>query len=227
MIAGLQKLTLLDYPGRTACTVFLQGCDFRCPFCHNYGLIPDDPGEAGISEDELLGFLSKRKNMLDGVCISGGEPLMHGSVIALMRDIKALGYDIKVDTNGSFPDRLREAAESGLCDYIAMDIKNSPEKYAVTAGAGCAAERIEESITYIMHCGLPYEFRTTAVREFHEPEDFEKIGRRIEGADRYFIQNFRDPGNEQAGMLHACGQDELERFLEAARRYVPAAELRG
>lgn len=227
MIAGLQKLTLLDYPGRTACTVFLRGCDFNCPYCHNHGLISEDPGEGGIEEEELLRFLEKRKNMLDGVCISGGEPLMHGSVIALMRDIRALGYDIKVDTNGSFPERLREAAEAGLCDYIAMDIKHSPEKYAETAGTEGAAERVGESVEYIMRCGLPYEFRTTAVKELHEPEDFERIGERIEGAERYFIQNFRDPGTGRARGLSPCGRGELERFLAAARKYVPAAELRG
>ena len=178
-IGGLQKLTLLDFPGHVACTVFLHGCNFRCPFCHNAPLVL---GTDVISEEEILRFLKKRQGLLDGVAITGGEPLLSTGLDALLEKIKALGYRVKLDTNGSFPARLRELIDRQLVDYVAMDIKNTREKYALTAGADGMLPAVEESVRVLLRGLIPYEFRTTVVDELHEPEDFSAIGRWLSGA---------------------------------------------
>lgn len=227
-IKGLQKLTLLDYPDRTACTVFLGGCDFRCPFCHNMDIVDDRFPDDYIDEEYLFDYLKKRRAMLDGVCITGGEPLMSPDVISLMRRIKAQGYDIKLDTNGSYPDRLREVVNEGLVDYVAVDIKNSPEKYARTAG--CPApllDKVRQSVSYLLEGHVDYEFRTTVMKPFHEVEDFEKIGEWIRGAKRYFIQLFADHDNVPDRTLSAPDRESVMRMLETVKKYVPGSSVRG
>ncbi|MBO7690311.1 MAG: anaerobic ribonucleoside-triphosphate reductase activating protein, partial [Clostridia bacterium] len=173
---GLQKMTLLDFPGRVACTVFLGGCDFRCPFCHNYELV--DGTEPPVMEDtEFFDFLESRKGLLDGVAVTGGEPCLHRDLPAFLERVRAMGFATKLDTAGYHPDLLKELLDRGLLDYIAMDIKNAPEKYAVTCGVETVdLEKVRASIIIIMECGVPYEFRRTVVKELHEPEDFLSIG---------------------------------------------------
>ena len=180
-ITGLQKMTLLDYPGRIACTVFLQGCNFRCPFCHNSDLLGPE-GETAISVKELLSFLKKRRGMLDGVCITGGEPTVQKDLPDLLRAVKALGYPVKLDTNGSNPAMLKALVAEGLVDYVAMDIKNSREKYGRTAGVpGLFMDKIEESMVFLLEGHVDYEFRTTVVREFHDAAAIGAMGQWLYG----------------------------------------------
>lgn len=223
-LGGLQKLTLLDFPGHVACTVFLQGCNFRCPFCHNTSLIH---GTDVYPVEDFLSFLKKRCGLLDGVAVTGGEPLLSSGLPELLSEIKALGYLIKLDTNGSFPRRLQALIEQGLVDYVAMDIKNSPEKYEFTAGAKGILPAVEESIALLKRNILPYEFRTTIVAEHHTAEDFHKIGQWLCGAERYFLQSYVDSGDILLPGLHAASKDELENYLAIAREYIPNTQLRG
>lgn len=227
-IRGLQKLTLLDYPGRTACTVFLEGCDFRCPFCHNWELCGSGDPDGEIPEEDFYSFLKKRRNMLDGVCISGGEPLMSKDIVSFAERIKKIGYDIKIDTNGSYPARLISLVDAGLVDYTAVDIKNSKRKYAETSGAGeRELAEVEKTVRYLMEGNLDYEFRTTVVKEFHDQEDFEEIGQWIRGAKRYFLQMFKDRDSVMTAGLHPRSEENMRSYLETVRKYVPSAKLRG
>lgn len=219
-------MTLLDYPSKVACTIFLGGCNFRCPFCHNASVVlGTDGGE--ISETELFAFLEKRKKLLDGVCITGGEPLINSDIEVFIRKIRAMGYLIKLDTNGSFPKRLKSLLDSGLIDYIAMDIKNSPENYAKTAGADIDTDAIEESIRLIMSCGVPYEFRTTVVRGLHTAEDFHKIGEWIKGADTYYLQKFQNSGKLIGGGFDEFSDADMEHFRDIALKHIKNTHLRG
>ncbi len=223
-LGGLQKLTLLDFPGHVACTVFTQGCNFRCPFCHNTSLVL---GTEELSKEELMTFLKKRQGLLDGVAITGGEPLLWPDICGLLEEIKALGYQIKLDTNGSFPERLQELLEKGLLDYVAMDIKNSKESYSRTAGTKDFLPQVERSVKLLMESGVDYEFRTTVVSELHRAEDFHRIGTWLKGAQRYFLQCYVDSGDILSPGLHAPTKDEMEQYLAIARSYIPQAELRG
>ena len=227
-LGGLQKMTLLDFPGRVACTVFTLGCNFRCPFCHNSSLVLS-PALPELSQEELFAFLRKRQGLLDGVAITGGEPLLHPDMPEFLEKIRALGYAVKLDTNGAFPERLRAVLDAGLVDYVAMDIKNSREKYELTAGVGGILPAVEESAALLMGGSTPFEFRTTLVDELHEPEDFAAIGQWIAGTERYFIQGFVDSGDILAGSdaYHAAGPEKAAACLEAVRAYVPNAQLRG
>ena len=227
-IQGLQKLTLLDYPGKVACTIFVAGCNFRCPFCHNASLVTHINPENAIPEEEVLDFLMKRRKVLDGVCITGGEPLLAPELDRFMERVKDMGYRIKLDTNGSNVNRLKYLAGRGLIDYVAMDIKNVPQKYGMTIGIdGYNPENVIKSASWLMTGAVPYEFRTTVVREFHKRDDFEGIGRWLAGADRYYLQSFRDSGDVIQPGLRAYSRDILEQALEIVRKYIPAAELRG
>ena len=225
-IAGLQKLTLLDYPGKTACTVFFGGCNFRCPFCHNWELL-DGSYPAQMEEDELLSFLKKRKGILEGVCITGGEPLISDAIIPLLQKIRDMGYSIKIDTNGSFPDRLKRIIDAGLADYIAMDIKNSPEKYKETTGGFSDMEKIRRSVEIIMRSGLDYEFRTTVVDELHAKEDFRGMGELIRGAEKWFLQKFADRDTVPFEGFHAPDTDSVAEYADIMRTYVKSVEIRG
>jgi pyruvate formate lyase activating enzyme len=226
-IHGLQKMTLLDFPGAVACTVFLGGCDFRCPYCHNAELL--DPNFPPLmDETELLAFLKKRQGLLDGVCITGGEPLLRQELPTLLGEIRALGYKIKLDTNGAHPAQLRRILDAGLADYVAMDIKNSPERYAETIGrAQFDVAPIRESVRLLTAGDTDYEFRTTVVAELHGEEDIRAIGRWIAGARRYFLQPFTDRETVPLAGLSAPTQAQLDRFLAIAREFVPETQLRG
>ncbi len=226
-IHGLQKMTLLDFPGTVACTVFLGGCDFRCPYCHNAELLdPDFPPL--MDEGELLAFLRKRQGLLDGVCFTGGEPLLRPELPGLMKQIRALGYKIKLDTNGSQPDRLKSILDAGLVDYVAMDIKNSPARYAETIGRSrFDLAPIRASVRLLMEGSTDYEFRTTVVAELHDEADFRAIGQWIAGAKRYFLQPYTDRETVPTAGLSAPSEARLDRFLSIAREYVPETQLRG
>ncbi len=224
-LGGLMKMTLLDFPGHIACTVFTLGCDLRCPFCHNATLVTHP--EEGLTVDALFSFLEKRQGILDGVCVTGGEPLLHKDLPDLLRRIRALGYAVKLDTNGAHPEVLRGVVSAGLVDYVAMDIKNRPEKYAETVGLPAMPAGVRESAAYLLSGAVPYEFRTTVVEELHEPSDFEAIGKWIAGAERYFLQRFTDSGDLIGEGMSAPSVEKMEACLAAVRPYVPNAALRG
>ncbi len=226
-IHGLQKMTLLDYPGKVACTVFFGGCDMRCPFCHNAELL-DGTAPSVMSDEELLDFLKKRRGLLDGVAITGGEPLLQKDLPELAARIRELGYPIKLDTNGNHPDRLERMIRDGLVQYAAMDIKNSPERYAETIGLKqFDITPVKESAAILMEGRTDYEFRTTTVAEFHDDESFEKIGPWIRGAKRYFLQRFTDRETVPFEGLHAPSEEQMRRWADIVRPWVPAVELRG
>ena len=226
-IQGLQKMTLLDWPGKVACTVFLGGCDFRCPFCHNAELLEGDL-PAALTQGELLDFLRRRRGLLDGVCVTGGEPLLRADLAGLLEEVKALGYPVKVDTNGSHPARMVELWERGLVDYVAMDVKNSPDRYPETAGVpDLDLGPIRESIAWLLEGHVDYEFRTTAVRQFHDGDSFRAIGGWIRGAARYYIQNFTDRDTVAFAGLSGFDKEELGGFAELVAPYVEHVELRG
>ena len=228
VIQGLQKLTLLDYPGKVACTVFTAGCNFRCPFCHNASLVIDTYKNQDISEEEIFSFLKKRQGVLDGVCVTGGEPLIQQGIEGFLQRIKELGYEVKLDTNGSFPDKLQRIVEAGLVDYVAMDIKNSQESYGKTIGIEeYDLANINRSVRYLLKGNVPYEFRTTVVQEFHRRSDFESIGRWIAGAGHYYLQQFVDSGDLIQDGLHGYNEDIMKQALEIVKKSVQTAELRG
>ena len=222
-------MTLLDFPGHVACTVFLGGCDLRCPFCHNYELATGKVPPV-MEEEELFAFLSKRKGLLDGVAVTGGEPCLHRDLPELLTRIRELGFAVKLDTNGTHPDMLRVILERGLADYVAMDIKNSPGKYAFTAGMAAEPDfvsAVRESVRILMESGTDYEFRTTVVDELHEVQDFEEIGRWIRGAKRYFLQCFTDRDTVPYGGLSAPSKAKMEACEAIAKRYIADVQIRG
>lgn len=227
-IQGLQKLTLLDFPERVACTVFFAGCNFRCPFCHNASLVVDIPSEGDLTEEEFFSFLKKRQGILDGVCVTGGEPLLQPGIEGFIGKIKELGYAVKLDTNGSFPEKLKFLVEKGLVDYVAMDIKNCPEEYGVTAGVpNLDIASIMESVSYLKEGHVAYEFRTTVVKNYHTKESFEKIGQWIRGTEKYFLQNFVDSGDLIGKDTKGCSEEEMKEFLQIVQKYVPNVKIRG
>ncbi len=229
-------MTMLDFPGRVACTVFTAGCNFRCPFCHNAPLVlPGQMPREVLSEEDFFAFLERRRGLLDGVAITGGEPLLQ-DVSPFLRRVKEMGFTVKLDTNGSSPARLRALLRENLVDYVAVDIKNSPEKYAATAGLpSLDLSFIRESIAILLEGRVDYEFRTTVVPGFHEEEDFPKMGKLIEGAERYFLQAFADSGDLVGGRATAgdiaahppFSREQMERFAAAASPYVKTVSLRG
>lgn len=227
-IGGLQKLSLLDYPDRTCCTIFTLGCNFRCPFCHNASLIlPPFSGNI-ISEESIFSFLKKRIGLLDGVCITGGEPLLQKKLEPFLYQIKSLGFSIKLDTNGSFPERLQRLISSQLVDYVAMDIKNAPNKYSQTIGIkNFDLAPIKESVSTLMANEIPYEFRTTVVRELHTAEDMLALAQWIQGSEKYYIQNFVHSDDVLIKDLSGYSEKELQNILHSILPFLPAAELRG
>ena len=226
-ICGLQKLSMVDYPGKIAATVFTGGCNLRCPFCHNGPLVLDNPAPE-VTEEEFFAFLNKRSGILDGVCISGGEPLLQPDIEDFIRKIKDLGYAVKLDTNGTLPDKLIALCEKGLIDYVAMDVKNSKEKYGITVGIEkFNTANIEKSIAYLLSGKVDYEFRTTVVAEFHTPQDIVDIGKWISGAKRYYLAAFRDGETVIQSGLHAPADADLQAFSEAVAPFVGEVHLRG
>lgn len=227
-ICGLQKTTLLDYPGKVAATVFLGGCNLRCPFCHNKDLLGGDAPEL-MSGEELLAFLKRRQGILDGVCVTGGEPTLWPEEAAdLMRRIKALGYLVKLDTNGCRPQVLKDLCAQGLVDYVAMDIKAGRWHYAQVCGVdGFRLASVEESAAWLMEGHVSYEFRTTTVRELHTADDFADIAAWIGGCERYFIQGFVDSGNVLKSGFSSYRRAELDVFLDIVKKTIPNAEIRG
>ena len=226
-IAGLQKLSLIDFPDKMACTVFTLGCNFRCPFCHNASLVLRAGENKAIGDTEIISFLKKRQGVLDGVCITGGEPLMQPELEDFIKQVKSLGYFVKLDTNGSYPENLEKLLLSGNIDYVAMDIKNSKEKYAETVGIdGYNIAPIEESVSFLMSGGVDYEFRTTLVKEYHTEDDVRRIGEWIAGARAYYLQNYKDSGDIIKDGLSCFEKDELTAFEKVAKKYVDSAELR-
>lgn len=226
-ISGFQKMTVLDFPGKVACTVFLAGCNFLCPFCHN-ALLVTKQNEDEISSEEIFRYLEKRHGVLDGVCVTGGEPTLNEDIELFLRPIKKLGYSIKLDTNGSHPDMIKRLVEKGLVDYIAMDIKNCESKYGVTCGVkDINFTSIKESIQYIMSCGIDYEFRTTVVNPLHTTEDIEEAASMIKGAKRYYLQGFEDSGELIGSGFSAHSREAMEEMRNRARQYVPNTEIRG
>lgn len=226
-IHGLQKMTLLDFPGKVACTVFLGGCDMRCPFCHNAEIISMD-APAEMEEEEFFAFLSKRQGLLDGVAFTGGEPTLRPDLMDVMKRIREMGFLIKLDTNGNHPDRLIEIVEAGLVDYVAMDIKNSPAKYGETIGIpGFDITKVKKSVEFLKSGKVDYEFRTTCVKPFHDENSMREIGEWIRGANKYFLQGFVDRDTVPDKNLGAYTEEEMKRFLEIVTPYVKDAELRG
>lgn len=227
-IHGFQKTTLLDYPGKVACVVFTAGCNLRCPFCHNSFLVTKIREEREISQDEIFEYIKKRKGILDGVCISGGEPLANEDIFDFINEIKSYGLLVKLDTNGTFPQRLKKAVNEKMVDYVAMDIKNTDEKYPVTVGIEhFDTSSVNESIDFLLSGSVDYEFRTTVVKEFHTAEDIKNIAKRIKGAKRYFLQTFVDSGNLIQGNLSGYSSEEMNKLKETAQQYVVDVSLRG
>ena len=230
-IGGLQKLTLLDYPEHVACTVFTWGCNFRCPYCHNSSLVLSDrmSGEELIDEEELFRFLKKRQGLLDGVAITGGEPLVQPDIKEFIKKVRDLGYLVKLDTNGSFPDRLRELLDEHLVDYAAMDIKYDIDGYSKVCGLlNPPVDKLKESVAILKSSGIPYEFRTTVMDEVHNEEVMAKIADLIEGTDRYFLQKFEDSGELiEEGKYHTPSEEKMKSLLRVVRKKVPSAKIRG
>ncbi len=227
-IHGFQKMTLLDFPGKVACTVFTGGCNLRCPFCHNASLVTDIDGETEIKASYILDFLSKRHGLLDGVAITGGEPLLQPDIEDFIKSIKGMGFAVKLDTNGTFPEKLKYLVNNKLVDYVAMDIKNSPEKYAMTSGLEYLDfSKIKESIDFLIEGNVDYEFRTTVVSEFHNVNDFSEIGNIIKGAKKYFLQNFVDSGNLIGENLHPVSKDSLTEIEEKIGQFIENVKIRG
>lgn len=233
LILGLNKTTLLDYPGHVAATIFTGGCNFRCPYCHNRDIILKTKSMIPLSEEEIFSFLKKRQNVLTGVCVTGGEPTLHSDLPDLINAIKELGYLVKLDTNGSDPLMLQGLIREGLIDYCAMDIKNAPDKYEITAGfhldhTGFDLTAVDESVQILMQQKrIPYEFRTTIVREFHDETTMLAISQWIAGADAYFLQSYTDSEGVLCDGYHAHSQETLQKFVTLCRQLVPNTTLRG
>lgn len=225
-IQGYQKLTLLDYPGKTACTVFTGGCNFRCPFCHNAPLV-EHPNEYTTALDEVLEYLQKRKGLLDGVCITGGEPLLQKDIAQFISKIKAMGYSVKLDTNGGLPEHLIEVI--GLVDYVAMDVKSSPSGYCEATGCGVELKSIEKSINIIKQSGVDYEFRTTVVKGLHDEKILSELAAWLGEVKRYYLQGYVDSGDilGDKQRLSAFTPSEMKNLLSIVRKHIPSACLRG
>lgn len=226
LIGGFQKMTVLDFPGKIACILFTYGCNLKCPFCHNASLVIDDIEE--FSQEEIFKYLEKRKGVLDGVCVSGGEPFLQPDIMEFLQKLKNTGLAVKIDTNGTSPEKLRYAVENGLVDYVAMDIKNSKEKYPLTTGIqDIDIGKIEESVKFLLDSDIDYEFRTTVVREYHTEQDMVCIGEWIKGAKNYFLQSFTDSGNLIGENLSAHSSDTMRDFERIVRPFVQNIGVRG
>ncbi|MDD3172656.1 MAG: anaerobic ribonucleoside-triphosphate reductase activating protein [Herbinix sp.] len=227
-IHGFNKLTLLDYPGHLAATIFLGSCNMRCPFCQNASLVINPSAQPSIPVSDVLANLQKRTNILEGVCISGGEPTIYPDLPEFIKDIKALGFKVKLDTNGTNPALIKALVKESLLDYIAMDIKNSKDKYALTSGNPIInLDLIDESVAYLLTSPLDYEFRTTIVKELHTKEDILSIGEWIKGAKAYYLQSYQDSGDILAPGLSSHTKETLTHFAMLLAPFVGQVSLRG
>lgn len=225
---GLQKLTLLDFPGRVACTIFCKGCNYRCPFCHNASLV-NGGGELPYSIQDIVAFLKKRTGILDGICLTGGEPLLGDGMLEVAAEAKKLGYQVKLDTNGSFPEKLKTAVDKKLVDYVAMDIKAPEAKYSAVCGNDSVLPAVRESVEFLKQKPVEFEFRTTVAATLHEVDDFAEIGRWIAPVERYFLQPFADSGDILGGGAanYAVTDEFLQKCLQTVQQFVPQAAIRG
>ena len=227
-IAGFQKLTLLDYPGKTACTVFTAGCNLRCPFCHNADLVLSPSSIETFSEEEILEYLNKRKGLIDGICITGGEPMLMKDLPDFCDKIKCIGASVKIDTNGSFPSLVKYIVRNGLCDYVAMDIKNTLSKYPTTVGIPKIDVSVfEESIEFLKTSEIAHEFRTTVCRPFHTESDILEIGKMLGENERYYLQSFVDSGRLIGEGVSGFLPSEMKDMLSKLKLFVPNADIRG
>ena len=225
---GFQKLTLLDYPGKLACTIFLGGCNFRCPFCHNGNLVLHPEREPVIPQEEVMGTLKKRTGILDGVCITGGEPTLNPRLPEFIGRIKEMGYAVKLDTNGSRPEVVQGLVRDGLVDYVAMDIKNSPRMYQLTAGVREPdLTKINETVEFLKMGTVEYEFRTTVMRELHRREEFREIGRWLAGSRRYYLQAYRESEQVIHPVYTSYSGEQMENFCQMLRGQIAQVEVRG
>lgn len=225
-LQGYQKLTLLDYPGKVACTVFTGGCNFLCPFCHNASLVLT-PTLYDSAQEDIFIYLQSRKGIVDGVCVTGGEPLLQPDIEEFIAKIKQLNYSVKLDTNGSNPKKLESLIKKGLIDYVAMDIKSSKENYFKATGKEIDLSLIEQSIEIIKNSGIDYEFRTTAVKNLHNKQDFYNIGLWLKDVKNYFIQGFVDSGNLIKQGYEAFSYLEMQELLSETKKNIPHAKIRG
>lgn len=227
-IFGLEKLSLVDYDGKIGATVFTGTCNFRCGFCHNSPLVLDVQKLPVIPEEEILSYLSKRKGVIEGVCISGGEPTLQKDLPAFCEKIKKLGYCVKLDTNGTSPETVKLLNESGLCDYFAMDIKNDKDNYASIIGFDkYDTQKIEKTVDYFLSGNADYEFRTTLIKEYHKKDNIIKIGEWLKGANKYFMQKFKASDSCISGGLSSVEDETAKEFLSVISPYVKHAALRG
>lgn len=228
VIHGFQKMTVLDFPGLVACTVFTAGCNLRCPFCHNARLVTHIEESDSISEEEVLSYLEKRHPLLDGVCVTGGEPLLQPDISEFLEKIKALGLRIKLDTNGCFPEKLKELVAARLVDFVAMDIKNSQKLYAETVGIrNFDISAVKMSVEYLKSGAVPYEFRTTVVNGLHTEQSMREIGEWLTGANRYYLQGFVDSGDLIGGGFSPCSREFMDKLQDSVSGFVENVELRG
>ena len=228
LICGFNKLTMVDYDGKMSATIFLGACNFRCPFCHNSSLVLNPNDNEKISFNEIYDYLRKRRGILEAVCITGGEPTLYPDLFEMIKEIKELGYLVKLDTNGTNPAIVKELYKEGLIDYVAMDIKNSYTKYPITTGKkSIDKEPIKESIEFLINSGIDYEFRTTIVKELHTIDDMKEIALMIKGAKRYYLQQFIDNGGCIVSGLHKVDKDDAIIFRDELKKTLECVELRG
>ncbi len=226
--SGFQKLTLLDYPGKVACTLFTSGCNLRCPFCHNASLVTHIDNSNIYIKEEILSYLEKRVGILEGVCITGGEPLLQPHIEDFIKDVKSLGYSVKLDTNGFFPDKLIFLVEKGLIDYVAVDFKNTYDKYPLTTGIeNLDLAPFKKTVEFLLSGKVDFEFRTTVVDKIHETQDIVEIAKTIKGAPRYFLQSFVDSGDLISNGLCAVLPENMKKMALLAKEFVPNTEIRG
>jgi len=229
-IGGLQPVTLLDYPHKVAAIIFASGCNMRCPFCYNSNLVLPEQIKLSqlLDKKQILDFLRRRRKYLEGVVITGGEPTLQSGLLSFCREVKKLGYDIKLDTNGLLPEALAKLLEAKLIDYIAMDIKGPIGQYKKFCGVDAAGQKIRGSIKLVMESGLPYEFRSTLVKGLHGAEDVAKMARAIKGAELYYLQNYNDSARPLLADFAGGSffNKEMEEFRKIAAEYVKECKIR-
>ncbi|MBP5466953.1 MAG: anaerobic ribonucleoside-triphosphate reductase activating protein [Clostridia bacterium] len=227
-IFGLEKLSLVDYDGLIAATVFTAKCNFRCGFCHNAALVLDYNAIPPIRESEVLDYLKKRKGVLEGLCITGGEPTLNPDLPEFIKKVKDIGYSVKVDTNGTNPEMVKLLVKEGLADYFAVDIKNDKENYAEIIGfKAFDTSKVEKTVEFLLSGKTRYEFRTTLIAEYHKAENIKRIAEWIKGADKYFMQKFKSGENCISQNLSPVPTETAEKFAETVRPYVKRVDLRG